>query len=111
VFLGHAVAIVREHGFATAREAEPTWRRALALAEANAAPSRGDIRRALEIKAWAVTLDPEVDEYRRRLRECLGRERLSSRELPLAASAVRGYNRNLYWRIRREKRTHSAIGQ
>jgi hypothetical protein len=107
-FLAHAAAVVREHGFAGAREAGPTWRRALAIVDTSADASTSDTQRALAIRAWATTLDGDGDEYRHRLAECLERDRLSSRELALAASAVRAYNRHLYWRIRREKRMHRA---
>ncbi len=41
-------------------------------------------------RIWLIEADPE---------------RLTSRELPLAASAVRAYNRTLYWQIRRERAT------
>ena len=42
----------------------------------------------------------EDDGYYGRLAACLAGERLTSRELPLVASAVRTYNRQLYWQIR-----------
>jgi hypothetical protein len=102
-FLAGVVAIVRAHGFAAATELVPTWRQALATLEQHAAPTSADVRRALEIRAWACAEAEDARAYRRRLAECVGRERLSSRELALAASAVRGYNRELYWRIRRRK--------
>jgi hypothetical protein len=102
-FLASAVAIVRAHGFAAASEHVPTWRQALAALEQHAEPTGADVRRALEIRAWARADAEDAGAYRRRLAECVGRERLSSRELALAASAVRGYNRELYWRIRRQK--------
>lgn len=46
--------------------------------------------------------------YRARLAACLARERLTSRELTLVASAVRAYNRQLYWQIRCERANRSA---
>ena len=104
VFLAHAVNEVRNRGFTPSRTETATWRCALELLEQGPAPSTGDLRRAAEIRQWAARLAPkEPDAYEARLVGSLARDRLSSRELPLAASAVRGYNRHLYWQIRRER--------
>jgi hypothetical protein len=59
---------------------------------------------ATAIRDWTSELKRrDGDGYRAKLAACLARERLTSRELPLAASAVRAYNRHLYWQIRRER--------
>ncbi len=104
VFLAHAVSEVRSHGFSPNGTETATWRGALKLLELGGAPSTGDLMRATEIRQWAARLAPkEPDGYRARLVANLTRDRLTSRELPLAASAVRAYNRQLYWQIRRER--------
>ena len=104
VFLAHAVNEVRSHGFSPDGTETATWRGALKLLEKGLAPSTGDLRRAAEIRQWAAQLVPtEPNGYRARLVANLTRDRLTSRELPLAASAVRAYNRQLYWQIRRER--------
>ncbi len=106
VFLAHAVSEVRSHGFSPNGTETATWRGALKLLELGGPPSIGDLRRAAEIRQWAARLAPhEPDGYRARLVANLARDRLSSRELPLAASAVRAYNRQLYWQIRHERAT------
>jgi len=65
------------------------------------------VRRAHEILGWARSLrarDP--DGYRARLAACLAHDWLSTRDLPLAASAVRAFNLHLYYEIRgRRSRT------
>jgi hypothetical protein len=103
-FLAHAVSIVRTHGFHRSGEEHATWRRALTRLEQNVESTTEDLTRADEIREWASQLKEQDDDaYRARLAACLARERLISRELPLAASAVRAFNRHLYWRIRRER--------
>ena len=103
-FLAHAVSIVRTHGFHRSGEEHATWRRALTRLEQNVESTTQDLTRADEIREWASRLKQQDDDaYRARLAACLARERLTSRELPLAASAVRAFNRRLYWRIRRER--------
>ncbi len=104
VFLAHAVNEVRSRGFSPNGTDTATWRGALKLLENGVAPSTGDLRRAAEIRQWAARLVPkEPNGYLARLVASLTRDRLTSRELPLAASAVRAYNRKLYWQIRRER--------
>jgi hypothetical protein len=103
-FLAHAVRVVRSHGFHRIGEEDATWRAALTRLEQNIEPTSEDLTRAGEIREWASQLNQRDDDaYRARLAACLERERLTSRELPLAASAVRAFNRHLYWRIRRER--------
>jgi hypothetical protein len=103
-FLAHTVSVVRSHGFNRSREEDATWRPALTRLEQNIEPTTEDLTRAGEIREWASQAKQQDDDaYRTRLAACLARERLTSRELPLAASAVRAFNRNLYWRIRRER--------
>jgi hypothetical protein len=100
-FLAHAVALVREGGYRSATRLAPMRADALDRLEQAAAPALADLRRAAEIRRWAGTHAGEPGEdYRMRLAACLERDRLTSRELALAASAVRAYNRYLYWQIR-----------
>ena len=103
-FLAHAVRVVRSHGFRPSREEDATWRAALGRLEQGVGPAREDLTRAREIRDWASQLKRlDEDAYRAKLAACLERDRLTTRELPLAASAVRAFNRHLYWRIRRER--------
>jgi threonine dehydrogenase-like Zn-dependent dehydrogenase len=104
MFLAHAVSVVRSGGFHRSDEEKATWQAALSRLEQGVEPTAEDLTRAGEIRDWASQLRPrDADGYRGKLAACLPRERLTSRELPLAASAVRAYNRHLYWRIRRER--------
>jgi hypothetical protein len=104
VFLAHAVSVVRSHGFRRTDDRGATWRAALTLLEQGVEPPAQDLSRADEIREWASQLTKRDGYgYRARLAACVRRERLTSRELPLAASAVRGYNRQLYWQIRHER--------
>jgi len=108
-FLAHAVSIVRYDGFHPSGDEQATWRPALTRLEQNVEPTTEDLTRANEIRAWASQLRQQDDDpYRARLAACLARERLTSRELPLAASAVRAFNRHLYWLIRHERAKRSA---
>jgi hypothetical protein len=103
-FLAHVVAVARSRGFQPARDPSATWQVALNLLEEGVEPSTGDLRRVREIRQWTAGLKlDESSGYRARLVACLSRDRLTSRELALAASAVRAYNRHLYWEIRRER--------
>jgi hypothetical protein len=103
-FLAHAVSLVRSHGFHRGGEEHATWRAALTRLEQNVEPTTADLTRADEIRECASWLKQQDDDsYRARLAACLTRERLTSRELALAASAVRAYNRQLYWQIRRDR--------
>ena len=103
-FLAHAVSLVRYHGFHPSGDEHATWRPALTRLAQNVEPTTEDLTRADEIRAWASQLRQQDDDpYRARLAACLARERLTSRELPLAASAVRAFNRHLYWLIRHER--------
>ena len=103
-FLAHAVSAVRSHGFHRSDEEDATWLTALARIEQGREPATKDLTRAREIRDWASRLTaPNDNGFQERLAACLARERLTSRELPLAASAVRAYNRRLYWQIRRER--------
>ena len=107
-FLAHAASVVRSHGFYGSREEHATWRAALTRLEQNVEPTTQDLTRADQIREWASQLKQRDDDaYRARLAACLARERLTSRELSLAASAVRAFNRHLYWRIRRERASHA----
>lgn len=119
-YLAHAVAAVHEHGFVPARPAarpaahqraahaagaQPTWQTALERLERHTDLAPRDVRRAHEILGWAASLHPrDPDGYRARLQSCLAAERLSARELPLAASAVRTFNVHLYYEIRGRRR-------
>jgi hypothetical protein len=103
-FLAHAVSIVRGHGFHRSGEDHATCRAAMTRLEQNVEPTTEDLTRADEVREWASQLNQRDDDpYKARVAACLARERLTSRELPLAASAVRAFNRHLYWRIRRER--------
>jgi hypothetical protein len=103
-FLAHAVSVVRSHGFRRSGETDATWRAALTRLEQAVDPGTEDLFRAREIRDWASQRKRrDEDAYRAKLAACLEQDRLTSRELPLAASAVRAFNRHLYWRIRRER--------
>jgi hypothetical protein len=103
-FLAHAVSVVRSHGFHRTDEENASWRIALTRVEQGGEPAMKDLTRAREIRDWVSQPTGWDDHgYQARLADCLQRERLTSRELPLAASAVRAFNRHLYWRIRRER--------
>ena len=107
-FLAHAVSVVRSHGFHRSDEEEATWRTALTRIEQGGEPAMKDLTRAREIRDWASQLRaPNDDGFQERLAACLARERLTSRELRLAASAVRAYNRQLFWQIRRERASNA----
>ena len=107
-FLAHAVSVVRSDGFRRSDEDDATWRTALTRIEQGGEPTMKDLTRAREIRDWAGQLKQHDDDgYRSRLATCLRRARLTSRELPLAASAVRVYNRQLYWQIRRERTSNA----
>jgi hypothetical protein len=103
-FLAHAVSVVRSNGFCRSDEQDATWRAAMTRIEQDDEAEMKDLTRAREIMNWARGLkEREGDGYYGRLAACLAGERLTSRELPLVASAVRTYNRQLYWQIRRER--------
>lgn len=103
-FLAHAATVVRNNGFRRGCEEDATWRTALRVLEHGVEPANEDLTRAREIRNWASQLGRrDDDEYWARLSNCVQRDRLTSRELPLVASAVRAYNRQLYWQIRRER--------
>ena len=107
-FLAHAVSIVRSHGFHRSDEEDATWRIALTRIEHGDKPATKDLTRAREIRDWGSQLKERDDDgYQARLAACLSGERLTSRELALAASAVRAYNRQLYWQIRRKRATRT----
>ena len=100
-FLAHAIAAVRDHGYEPASGAAPTWATALKLLEEDAAQSDPDLQRASDVRRWAATRrTAETGSYPSRRADCLEHERLCSRELALAASAIPAYNRHLYWLIR-----------
>jgi hypothetical protein len=103
-FLAHAVRAVRCDGFRRSAEEDATWRAALTRLEQKVRPTAEDLTRADGIREWASRLKRlDDDDYGTRLAACLVRERLTGRELPLVASAVRAFNRHLYWLIRRER--------
>jgi hypothetical protein len=103
-FLAHVVRAVRSHGFHRSDEEDATWRAALTRIEQGDEPAMKDLTRAREIRQWASKLRKQNDhDFQARLAACLAGERLTSRELPVAASAVRAYNRELYWQIRRDR--------
>lgn len=102
-FLAVAAAVIRERGWHSSNDPEPTWREALGRVETDIQLEPADLSRARDIRAWAASPPNGAEEYRVRLQQCLAQERLSSRELALAASAVRTYNRHLYWAIRRAR--------
>jgi len=100
-YLAHAVAVVRDHGYVPAAGEEPTWRTALERLTHDADVTSADLRRADEILGWAASLRPRnPDGYRAHMAVCLAQERLRTRDLPLAASAVRAFNLHLYYEIR-----------
>jgi len=102
-FLAHAAAVVRDHGFVPARsETErPTWREALQRLKENAPLDQADLHRAHQIRGWAASLKPrDPDGYRARMARCIASERLTTEELPLAASSIRTFNLHLYYEIR-----------
>lgn len=104
-FLALAAAAVRQHGYAPASSPEPTWATALKHLQGAAEVSGQDLQRAKDVRDWAQarrTDDP--GSYPSRRAACLDHDRLCSRELALAASAVPAYNRHLYRLIRHRRR-------
>ncbi len=104
-FLAHAAALVRERGYASVEEEHPTWEGALKRVEEQLEPTGSDHARAVEIRRWAQLQDSAgVTGYVARMSACLQHDLLTTRELGLAASAVRAYNQHLYREIRARKR-------
>jgi hypothetical protein len=102
-YLAHAAVVVRDSEYVpvTDTDEQPTWRAALERLACNADLAPADLRRAHQILGWAASLKPrDADSYRARVAACLGQERLTVRDLPLAASAVRAFNLHLYYEIR-----------
>jgi len=102
-FLAQVAAVIRAQGWRPAGDPAPTWRAALQRMSTSGEVGALDARRARDVRAWAAGTTREADAYRARLQQCLANDRLSSRELALAASAVRTVNRELYREIRRAK--------
>lgn len=105
-YVAHAVATIREHGFvpAGALESQPTWRAALTRLRQGREVMPADTRRSHEILGWVASLHPrDPAGYRARLAALLTHDRLTVRDLPLAASAVRTFNLHLYYEIRGRK--------
>jgi hypothetical protein len=118
-FLAHAVACVREHRFvaasAPADAGPPTWRTAAERLAAAGEPSRRDLQRAREIRAWVADIGTLADDgtYEKQLAECVAADRLTPRELRRAAAAVRAYNRHLAREIsdrHAQRRTQTTPG-
>lgn len=87
-FLAHAVSVVRSHGFHRSNDEDATWRTALTRMEQGDEPAIKDLTRAGEIRDCASQLMGRDDDgYQTRLAACLAGDRLTSRELPLAAGA------------------------
>jgi hypothetical protein len=104
-FLAHAIAAVRDGEYAPASHPAPTWSTALERLQEDAPASSGDLERASDVRHWAETRRTEdAGSYRSRRADCLAHDRLCSRELALAASAIPAYNRHLYWLIRQRHR-------
>ena len=120
-YLAHAAAVVRDSEYVpvTDTDQQPTWRAALERLACNDDLAAADLRRAHQILGWAASLKPrDADSYRARMAACLGQERLTARDLPLAASAVRAFNLHLYYEIRgrrssqqRGRREHRALDE
>jgi hypothetical protein len=108
VFLAAAAAAVHSDKFvaASAADGEPTWLTAFNLLERGQLPDASALTRAAEIRAWVADLTG--GDYEARLVACLSRDRLTTRELPLAASAVRIYNLHLRDAIRRQAARRAA---
>jgi len=105
-YLAQTVAVMREHEYvpAASTEEQPTWRVALERLGQAEELAPDDQRRAQEILGWVASLKPrDPHGYRARMAACLAHERLTERELPLAASAVRAFNLHLYYEIRGRK--------
>ena len=105
-YLAHAVAATHASHYvpAASTETQPTWRTARDRLQCRAELAPSDVRRAHEILGWAASLRPRrADSYRARMAACLAHERLTSEQLPLAASAVRAFNLHLYYEIRGRK--------
>ena len=106
-YLAHAVAVTHERHYVPAAStgAPPTWRAARDRLRLGADLTPADLHRAHEILGWAASLRPRrADSYRARMAACLAQERLTDKQLPLAASAVRAFNLHLYYEIRGRKR-------
>jgi hypothetical protein len=110
-FLAHAAAVVREHGYvpASSQDPQPTWREALHRLKRNVDLAPDDVHRANQLLGWAASLRPrDPDGYRARIAGCLARDRVSTHELPLLASAIRAFNLHLYYEIRDRKHREHA---
>lgn len=108
-YLALAAADVRARGYVSAADPgrEPTWRAALAQLERGEEATGTDVRRAHEILGWVASLHPrDPDGYRANLRACFAQQHLTDEDLPLAASAVRAFNRHLFFEIRGRHRHH-----
>jgi len=110
-YLAHVAAVAHQDGYvrAACTDVKPTWRAALERLERGTELSSGEVRRAHEIRGWVASLRPrDPNGYRVRLAACLSHDRLTARDLPLAASAVQTFNRHLYFEIRgRKSRQHA----
>ncbi|HWF25996.1 MAG TPA: hypothetical protein VG275_11140 [Solirubrobacteraceae bacterium] len=111
IYLAHAIEAVRAAGYAPASSNRPTWKQALERLESRASATPADLARARDVRRWAKerrTEDP--GSYHSRRASAVEHDRLCSRELSLAASAIPAYNRHLHWviRLRHRRATQSA---
>jgi hypothetical protein len=102
VYLAHAIEAVRAAGYAPASSNRPTWKQALERLESGASATPADLARARDVRRWAKKRRTEDDpgSYHSRRADVVEHDRLCSRELSLAASAIPAYNRHLHWLIR-----------
>jgi len=95
-YLAHVCALARRDGFVSVAAASPERPATAELARATLAgeeiaPSDRDAARARATIAWArerLTLAPSLTRFERRLIATLAEDRLTSRELVIAAAAV-----------------------
>jgi hypothetical protein len=117
-YLSEAVQAVFDSGFVPAaagtRERPATWAQAALRLERITPPSARAYRRATKILTWAREGLPSrgrLDDFQRRLVTVLAHDRLTRRELAVAAAAVHSYHTELRRQIAARKQYGEHIGK
>lgn len=112
IYLAHVAQAVLELGFtaaSAARHGRPaTWIQAAAALDRDHAPSAHAWRRGQDTLNWIrdeLSTQGRLDDFERRLRQVLSRDRLTRRELPTAAAGVYAYHQHLRRQIASRKAT------
>jgi hypothetical protein len=115
-YLAEVVQAVFDSGFVPAaagtRERPATWVDALLRLERGRPPSAQADRRARETLAWVrdeLSTRQRLNDFERRLITVLAHDRLTRRELAIAAAAVRSYHSELRRRVAARKRSGEHI--